>query len=258
MRKKIRIITNSLRFQSFTFLKYVFFKHRRMNIKKEATKYFYNLPAVDFDLWANDINKDLYNEMKLFQKEFKKYEQNFNFTYLGGARGLNQFAALYFFTRLIQPKNILETGVANGYSSFSFLSALKKNDFGNLVSNDLPPLDIKKDNWKYIGQMVPENFKDIWILHLGSDKKNLKSICKATNFELVHFDSDKTTSGKMFCIDTVIKHNSTPPLILIDNCADDFFWKSLNIDKYKKIIFEQNGKRFGSLIFQDDTSKYRL
>ena len=126
MKKKITVILNSLKFQSFSFLKYVFFKKKRKRIEKQATDYFYKLPAIDFDNWAREIDINLFNEMKQFQVHFQEYEKNFNFTYLGGARGLDQYGALYFLTRLLKPKNILETGVANGFSSYSFLSAIKK------------------------------------------------------------------------------------------------------------------------------------
>ena len=258
MNKKITIILNSLKFQSFSFLKYAFFKKKRKRIKRYATDYFYNLPCIDFDNWAREIDINLFNEMQKFQAHFQDYETNFNFTYLGGARGLDQYGALYFLTRLIKPQNILETGVANGFSSYSFLSAIEKNNFGRLVSNDLPPLDIEKKNWKYIGQMVPKKFHTLWTLHLGSDRKNLNSICKESTFDLAHFDSDKLSSGKMFCINTLLRHNKTSPIILIDNCADDFFWKNLIIKSYKKVVFEQNTKRFGILIHKDDITNFQL
>ena len=51
MNRRFTIILNSLKFQSFGYLKYVFFKNRRKRIKKFATDYFYNLPAIKFD-WA--------------------------------------------------------------------------------------------------------------------------------------------------------------------------------------------------------------
>jgi len=258
MNKKPLILFNSFRFKTFSFWRYVFFKKRRIRIKKEAQKYFYNLPAIDFDDWAESLDKKLFLEMKKFQITFQDYEKLSDFSPLGGARGLDQFGALYFFARIVQPKLILETGVANGYSSFSFLSAMNMNKFGKLVSNDLPPLDIKKEKWKFIGQMVPIEFQENWTLNLGSDRNNLKKLCKENNFELAHFDSDKTSSGKMFCINTLLKHNEINPIILIDNCADDFFWKSLHVSNYHKVIFEQSNKRFGALIHSNSIAEYHL
>ena len=106
--------------------------------------------------------------------------------------------------------------------------------------------------------MVPKKFHNIWTLHLGSDRKNLNSICKENTFDLAHFDSDKLSSGKMYCINTLLKYNKTSPIILIDNCADDFFWKNLIIKSYKKVVFEQNTKRFGILIHKDDITNFKL
>ena len=252
------MLFNAFRFRSFGFLKYVLYKKRRIQTKERATNYFYNLPAISFDEWAKNRDSKVYIEMKEFQKEFKSYEKKFDFSPLGGSRGLDQFGALFYFTRLIKPGSILETGVANGYSSYSFLYAINKNGKGHLISNDLPPLGVKKEKWKYIGQMVPDYLRVFWELHLGSDKNNLKKLCKNYNFELAHFDSDKAKSGKMFCINTLLKNNSKPPFILIDNCGDDFFWRDLDVDFYKKIIFEQEGKRFGALIHINDLYQYSL
>ena len=92
---------------------------------------------------------------------------------MGGPGDLN---LLFDAVRLTKPKRILETGVANGYSSFSFLSAMNMNKFGKLISNDLPPLNIEKEKWKFIGQMVPNEFQENWALHLGSDRNNLKKL----------------------------------------------------------------------------------
>ncbi len=258
MKRKLLMLSNVLRFRAFGFLKYIFYKKRRAQIKDQAQAYFYNLPAISFDDWAKNIDSSIYIEMKEFQKEFRSYEKTFDFSPLGGGRGLNQFGALFYLTRLIKPSYILETGVASGYSSYSFLYGININRKGHLISNDLPPLDVKKEKWKYIGQMVPDNLRMFWELHLGSDKNNLKKLCKNYNFELAHFDSDKTKSGKMFCINTLLNNNTKPPFILIDNCADDFFWKDLDIDSYKKVVFEQEGKRFGALIHVNDLHQYSL
>ena len=46
-------------------------------------------------------------------------------------------ALLYFLVRLINAKNVLETGVSAGSSSRSILEALKINGFGKLYSSDL-------------------------------------------------------------------------------------------------------------------------
>lgn len=46
---------------------------------------------------------------------------------------------IYAATRLIQPANIVETGVANGRSSFFFLAALERNGSGLLQSYDINP-----------------------------------------------------------------------------------------------------------------------
>jgi predicted O-methyltransferase YrrM len=46
---------------------------------------------------------------------------------------------LYAATRLLKPANVVETGVADGRSSFIFLSALERNNSGTLHSFDINP-----------------------------------------------------------------------------------------------------------------------
>lgn len=62
---------------------------------------------------------------------------------------------LYALVRKVRPEVFLETGVANGLSSYLILSAMKSNSFGKLVS-----VDIRND----VGQLVAPTLKDRWEL----------------------------------------------------------------------------------------------
>lgn len=59
--------------------------------------------------------------------------------------------------RVLKPRIVAETGVANGHSSFVILSALKANSQGKLVS-----IDIRKD----VGQLVTAEESETWDLRL--------------------------------------------------------------------------------------------
>lgn len=58
---------------------------------------------------------------------------------------------LYAMTRILKPEHVLETGVADGVSSFVFLAALARNGAGTLHSTDIRPnagaLVKEQDQW---------------------------------------------------------------------------------------------------------------
>ncbi len=70
---------------------------------------------------------------------------------------------LYAATRLVQPVTIVETGVADGRSSFIFLAALERNGSGRLHSFDVNPragvLVGEHDQWQLTicGRSAPES-----------------------------------------------------------------------------------------------------
>jgi predicted O-methyltransferase YrrM len=66
---------------------------------------------------------------------------------------------LYSLVRVLKPQIVVETGVANGHSSFVILSALKTNGRGKLVS-----IDIRSD----VGRLVPAEESEIWEIRLLS------------------------------------------------------------------------------------------
>ena len=66
---------------------------------------------------------------------------------------------LYSLVRTLKPQTVVETGVANGHSSFVILSALKTNGRGRLVSIDI---------WNDVGRLVTAEEGEIWDLRLLS------------------------------------------------------------------------------------------
>lgn len=71
------------------------------------------------------------------------------------AVGAESALALYLVVRLCRPDVIIETGVANGHSSFLLLSALEANSHGRLVSLYILPA---------AGSLVPERLHARWEL----------------------------------------------------------------------------------------------
>lgn len=93
---------------------------------------------------------------------------------LGGGIGEGACALLYVICRMLQPRIVVETGVANGFSSASILRALEDNGVGELYSIDLHYRDgVTIPVGKELGWVVPEHLKYRWRLLLGEGFKVL-------------------------------------------------------------------------------------
>lgn len=86
-------------------------------------------------------------------------------TWGGGQDILTLLGAL---TLLRQPRVVVETGVAMGYTTAVVLAAMDANQFGALHSIDLPPLQV--DAASFVGQVVPEAHRGRWTLHVGPSR----------------------------------------------------------------------------------------
>ena len=201
-----------------------------------------------FDSWAINKNKDIYTEAKnfyhKFEKERKKIIKGLNISggnsKATGGGGSNE-TLLYFLVRLINAKNVLETGVSAGSSSRSILEALKINGDGKLFSSDLA-IHLKKDQ---VGVLVSKAFHKNWVLTHEGDRVNLPIIFKQeTKLDLIYYDSEKTyDSKKRFHIE--ILKLPTPKIIVYDDVdRDSFFSEIVKFYGYNYKIFGNAGVIF--------------
>jgi hypothetical protein len=82
--------------------------------------------------------------------------------------------AIWCLIRHRQPSNVVETGVAHGFSSRFILEALEKNGSGHLWSIDLPPLNPALQS--QIGVAVGDRFPDRWSFIRGSSRRRLPDL----------------------------------------------------------------------------------
>ena len=154
---------------------------------------------------------------------------------------------LYFLTRYLNPKNVLETGVAAGFSSYAILSALQKNGKGTLYSSDFPYFRIK-DPEKYIGIVVEKSLRKNWNLFIEGDENNLPKIFKTVKkIDIFSYDSDKTYSGRSKTLKKVSNFLTENSVIIMDDIQDNSFFhdyiKENNISNWK--VFEFHNKYLG-------------
>lgn len=110
---------------------------------------------------------------------------------------------LYILTRHHQPSRIVETGSYYGHSTTYILSALNKNDTGELHSFDAHPNEI---GWYpdlpqdfELGYMIPEELKGRWALHNGDINNTLEEGLETIKeIDLFFHDSNHKESHKRF------------------------------------------------------------
>lgn len=113
---------------------------------------------------------------------------------------------LYCLIRWLRPAVVIETGVAAGVSSYFFLKAISKNEFGALISVDVPnytrpngrrnadrQLDsVYTPQQLGVGWMVPPELRNNWRLLLGDSTIVLPGLAESPSF--FYHDSDHTYS----------------------------------------------------------------
>lgn len=154
---------------------------------------------------------------------------------------------IYYACEFTHAKNVVETGVAYGWSSLaSLLSLVKRN--GILYSSDMPYL--AQDGDQYVGYVVPDNLKKSWKLFRFADKESLPKIFAENSvFDVLHYDSDKSYNGRMWAYEVLYKHLKKGGVFISDDIGDNSayqdFCEKNNIDT---TVVEYEGKYIGVFI----------
>jgi predicted O-methyltransferase YrrM len=161
--------------------------------------------------------------------------------------GAGCYPLVYLITKKLKPKIVVETGVAAGFSSYAALLALDENNKGLLFSSDFPYFRIK-DPEKYIGCVVPDELKSKWRLYLDGDKNNLpKILSEIDEIDLLHYDSDKTYSGREFSMKALSPYFNENTVVIMDDIQDNSFFYDYIVEEkisdWKVIYFK--GKYLG-------------
>lgn len=147
---------------------------------------------------------------------------------------------VYALVRKMKPETVLETGVANGVSTYIILSALNKNEKGELVS-----VEIRRD----IGRLVTGINKRRWHLKVGNPKTIFaKTLKHVVTIDIFLHDSDHSYKTMRYEYNAVLGKLSKNGVILSDdvngNAAFMEFAKQLNA---KPILIRSKEKVFGVL-----------
>ncbi len=130
---------------------------------------------------------------------------------LNGLSGVPMHHMLaYAAVRLMRPNVVVETGVAEGFSSWFILLAMEHNGHGVLHSVDLPNQDVELvpggarqtevlPEGRETGFLVPEGLRGRWRLHLGDAKELLPQLLQTLGrIDIFLHDSLHTYDHMMF------------------------------------------------------------
>ena len=238
------LLTNFFRKNYFLVILKKVIKRLEKNTSVEAKKWATSKTKQTTEEFCRSIDTLLYNEVVDDIKSIEKYAQNklsmLNVSLGGGGN----YPLFYFLIRKINPNNVVETGVAAGWTSLVALRALKKNDKGRLYSSDFPYFRLKNPE-KYIGYLAKDekNAKD-WYLDIRGDEVALPEIVKRlgnSNIDLFHYDSDKTYSGRANALKVLGSKINSKTVIIFDDIQDNLHFKDFvnsNYSTYCTLKFE--------------------
>jgi len=134
--------------------------------------------------------------------------------------GQGNMSLNYNLAEAAKARNILETGVAYGWSSMSFLLSLENRNVGRLVSVDMPFFGVEDET--EVGCAVPEKLKSRWSLISLPDKDGLPKVFKQMpSIDICHYDSDKSYDGKKWAFPKIWKHLKKDGLLISDDISDN-------------------------------------
>jgi hypothetical protein len=256
LEKIVNIVQFSLNLAMFRVLIHKTFE-RIVELRKDESgpaEYWARDNCVSLSEWLVAIDKELYLETTMVVNEIRAVsdEKVKKLLSLGiDLGGGGSIELLYFLTRKVMPKVILETGVAAGWSSYALLSAVERNkNNAVLLSSDLPYFRIRKPE-QYIGVLVPEKLRGRhWKLEIKGDDLNLlKLISEETKLQLIHYDSDKRKLGREKFLNTISKSLDNDSIVVMDDIQNNLAFKEYVSTGNLPYVVIKSEEKFVGIIF---------
>jgi predicted O-methyltransferase YrrM len=152
---------------------------------------------------------------------------------------------LYALVRFLRPSTVLETGVANGHSSFFILSALRANGHGMLHSIDRSPA---------VGSLLAGEERERWRLHLlqkGLKSSFMQIVDALQPIDLFLHDSDHSYYWQAFELQATLKRLAAGGVLACDDCDGcNAFLDFCHSASFRPVILVESRKVFG-LVFPE-------
>lgn len=169
-------------------------------------------------------------------------------TKMGGAGNLE---LLFYLIRFSQAQNILETGVAYGWSSLAVLLAIAQQSQAQLISTNLNYRGATDNN--EVGCAVPNNLRQQWTLINEADQFAVpKALQQMPILDLCHYDSDKSYAGRLKIYPLLWQALKIGGYFISDDVGDNLafihFCKMLNVQPTIVKISSSSGKKYVGIL----------
>lgn len=153
---------------------------------------------------------------------------------------------IYCAVRCLKPRVVVETGVANGASSWVILNALNKNGSGTLHSIDLPNMDTNRNynvGTKETGWLVPESLRSRWVLRVGSSADLLPVLTQQLRpIDFFFHDSEHSRENMLFEFETVLPALADRGLVMSDDInKNSAFNEFVSENRLRAVSFGKGG-----------------
>lgn len=135
--------------------------------------------------------------------------------------------AVWSLTRHLRAQQVVETGVAHGFTSRFILEALLSNGAGHLWSIDLPPLhhELRRE----VGVAVGDNLSDRWTYIRGSSRRRLPALLsRLGQIDLFVHDSLHSERNVRFELDRAWASLRPGGAAVIDDIDANWGFRSFN------------------------------
>jgi len=156
-------------------------------------------------------------------------------------------ALLFALVRKLKPMIVVETGVAQGVTTYTILRALQLNgDRSTLISIDKPNADgryVRSE--KEAGWLVPNHLRRNWDLRLGSSSEILPTI--QLQVDLFYHDSLHTYQNMLFEYEWAYVHTRPGGVIASDDTGANHAYNDF-LSKHSDLAQISNYGNFGALL----------
>jgi Methyltransferase domain len=125
--------------------------------------------------------------------------------------------AVWHLVRHLRPANVVETGVARGFTTRFILEGLERNGAGHLSSIDAPPV-LKPELAEQVGAAVPDRLRHRWSYIRGSSAQRLPALLRQLGeIDLFVHDSRHTERNVTFEMDQAWSALRPGGILVIDD-----------------------------------------
>ena len=197
--------------------------------------------GTDVRTYSSNLKQEFDLLTQILNERYKRTNLEYPYTF---ATEISTSYFLYSTVRILKPANIIETGVANGHSSYFILNALLKNQSGTLHSFDVN---------HNVGKLIAEDEKKRWDLNILPRRRRKKvfrdTMKKYGDVDIFIHDSNHFYYWQMFEYKTVWEYLKSGGLLLSDDVDSsyaflDFCKKTVN----KPIFISDSRKIFGATV----------